>query len=388
MTATRSVLVVGASLAGATVATELRERGFTGSITVVGDEPHRPYDRPPLSKAFLKDSTSDPWLTPDADTSDIEWILGTAAVDISGRTVTLSDGRELSADVAVIATGARARTLLGAAELRGVHTLRTLDDATALRESMATARTMVVIGAGFIGAEVASTAASLGITVTIVEASTQPLSGPLGLNMAAICVDLHRANGVTVLLGAAVDSLQGCGGAVSSVLLGDGTELQADVVVIGIGAVPNTEWAAASGLAIDGGFVTDAQCRTTVPGVYAIGDCARTFDDVLQDHHRSEHWSHAVAQARHVAGSIVGEPPPAGATLPYFWSDQYGARIQFAGRRQATDDVRVVEGSPDDGSFVAVYERADRVVAVLAMNNARSFTRRRKALAASMTTDS
>ncbi|KQU34769.1 MULTISPECIES: NAD(P)/FAD-dependent oxidoreductase [unclassified Rhodococcus (in: high G+C Gram-positive bacteria)] len=376
-----SVLVVGASLAGSTVATALREDGFTGRVTVVGDEPHLPYDRPPLSKAFLQGSAPDPWLVPEPDALDVDWVLGTPAVGMTGRSVELADGREVSADVVVIATGARARTLLGADDLRGVHTLRTLDDAAALRSSLATATTMVVIGAGFIGAEVASTAAGLGISVTIVEASTAPLSGPLGLTMAEVCVDLHRANGVTLLLGAAVDSLEGRDGAVTSVLLGDGTVLPADVVVIGIGSIPNTEWAAASGLAVDGGFVTDAQCRTTVPGVYAIGDCARAFDEVLQDHHRSEHWSHAVTQARRVARSIVGaQPAPSG--VPYFWSDQYGSRIQFAGRRQSTDSVRVVEGDPEAGSFVAVYERADDVVAVLAMNNARSFTRMRKSLGA------
>ncbi|MGB6180878.1 MAG: FAD-dependent oxidoreductase [Rhodococcus sp. (in: high G+C Gram-positive bacteria)] len=374
-----SVLVVGASLAGFTAASALREHGFTGSVTVIGDEPHPPYDRPPLSKGYLQGTVEDPWLLAGRDDLDVEWILGTPAVGMTGRTISLDGGRDVAADAVIVATGARARTLLGAADLRGVHTLRTLDDAAALRTSMSDATTMVVIGAGFIGAEVASTAAGLGLAVTVVEASTSPLSGPVGTEMASILVDLHGAHGVTVLLGAAVDSLLGEDGAVTAVLLGDGTVLDADVVVIGIGAIPNTEWAAASGLAIDGGFVTDSDCRTTVPGVFAIGDCARSYDEVLQDHHRSEHWSHAVAQAHRVARTIVGLAPPR-PVVPYFWSDQYGARIQFAGHRQPTDSVRVVEGDATSSSFVAVYERADEVTAVIAMNNARSFMRVRKGL--------
>jgi 3-phenylpropionate/trans-cinnamate dioxygenase ferredoxin reductase subunit len=382
-----SVVVVGASLAGLSAVRALRDNGFGGSITVVGDEPHLPYDRPPLSKAFLSGSVNDTSLVTDDEDLNVEWILGVAATGLDGSSVALGDGRTISADATIIATGARARTLIGADDLTGVHTLRTLDDAVALKASLATAKHLVVIGAGFIGAEVASTASAAGIDVTVVEASTAPLSGPLGFDMAELCVGMHAANGVRLILGAAVDTLEGVDGAVRSVRLGDGTSLPADVVVIGIGAVPNTEWAAASGLAIDGGFVTDSSCRTTVPGVYAIGDCARTFDLVLQDHHRSEHWSNATTQAAVVARSILGLPALDRRPAPYFWSDQYGKRIQFAGWRQPTDAVRVIDGDPSDGPFVAVYERGDETVAVLAVDTPRLFTRIRKQLAVTVVAD-
>ncbi|GGG07740.1 pyridine nucleotide-disulfide oxidoreductase [Rhodococcoides trifolii] len=383
----RSVVVVGASLAGLSAVRALRDEGFTGHITVVGDERHLPYDRPPLSKAFLTGSVTDTSLVTDDEELNVDWLLGVAAAGLDGSSVVLDDGRTVSADATVIATGARARTLIGADELAGVHTLRTLDDAVALKASLAAARHLVVIGAGFIGAEVASTASAAGIDVTVVEASIAPLSGPLGFDMAELCVGMHGANGVDLILGAAVDTLVGVDGAVQSVLLGDGRSLPADVVVIGIGAVPNTEWAAASGLAIDGGFVTDSTCRTTVPGVYAIGDCARSFDVVLQDHHRSEHWSNAITQAAVVARSILGKPAPDRRPAPYFWSDQYGKRIQFAGWRQPTDSVRVIEGDPGNGPFVAIYERGDETVAVLAVDTPRTFTRIRKQLATTVVVD-
>lgn len=377
MTEFRSVLVVGASLGGYTTASALRAGGFDGRITVIGDESHRPYDRPPLSKDLLRGECADPWLA-DVEDPTVDWHLGVSAVGLTGREVALSDGRVETADAVVVATGARARTLIGA-DLQGVHTLRSLDDARALRASLVAASTAVVIGAGFIGAEVASTAAGMGLDVTVVEASTAPLSGPLGPWIASVCVDLHRAHGVTVMLGAAVDSLCGTDGVVDSVVLGDGTVLPADVVLIGIGAVPNTEWAADSGLAVDGGFVTDSSCRTTVPGVFAIGDCARSYDDELEDHHRSEHWAHTVEQARSVAAAITGVTP-APPRVPYFWSDQYASRIQFAGYRHPSDTVRVVEGDPGAGAFVCVYERSGETVAVVGVNSARTFTRIRKDL--------
>lgn len=382
MSPPRSVLVVGASLAGSTAVSALRDHGFDGAITVVGDEPRLPYDRPPLSKAYLRGAVTDTALVTDPAAHGAQWSLGVPAVALDARTVTLADGRTLTADVCIIATGARARTLIGAEELAGVHTLRTVDDASALRTSMSTARRMVIVGAGFIGAEVASTAVALGIDVTVVEASTAPLAGPLGTDMADIVVGLHRRHGVTLLVGAAVDTLNGRDGRVSSVTLGDGRVLDADVVVVGIGSLPNTEWAAASGLAIDGGFVTDTRYRTTVPGVFAIGDCARPYDEIAHRHHRSEHWSGAVAGAETVARLVTGAERPR-RSAPYFWSDQYGHSIQFAGWRQPTDSVRVIDGDPQDDRFVAVYERENRTVAVIAMDNPRLFTRLRKELTAS-----
>ncbi|MFC9440033.1 NAD(P)/FAD-dependent oxidoreductase [Nocardia sp. NPDC057030] len=371
-----SVVVVGASLAGFCLVRDLRERGYDGEVTVVGDEAHPPYDRPPLSKEFLHDEVD---LTL-GDDLGAHWMLGRPAIGIAstatGPGVTLADGTVVAGQSLVLATGARARTLPGARGLGGVHTLRTLDDARAIRTALRTARSIVIIGAGLIGAEIASTAATLGVRTTIVELATDPLSAVFGAQLGALCADLHAANGVRLRTGVAVTEFLG-GEHVSAVRLTDDTLLAADAVIIGIGAIPNTEWAQDSPLHIDNGFVTDSCCRTAVPGIYAIGDCARAFQDALGAHHRSEHWSNATAQARIAAAAIVGEPP---AHIPntYFWSRQYGRMIQFAGHRRPGDAVRFVDGDPTTPSCTALYERAGEPVAVFAIDNARLFTRYRK----------
>ncbi|MFE9577609.1 NAD(P)/FAD-dependent oxidoreductase [Nocardia sp. NPDC006044] len=371
-----SVVVAGASLAGFSLVRDLRERGYGGEITVVGDEIHPPYDRPPLSKEFLHGEVD----LALGDDLGAHWMLGRRAVGISstaiGPGVTLDDGTVVAGRSLVLATGARARTLPGARGLGGVHTLRTIDDARAIRTALRTARRMVIIGAGLIGAEIASTAATLGVQVTIVELAADPLSGVFGPRLGALCADLHAANGVQLRTGVAVTEFLG-GERVSAVRLTDGGLLPADAVVIGIGATPNTEWAQDSGLRIDNGFVTDSRCRTAIPGIYAIGDCARAFQDALGTHHRSEHWSNATAQARVAAAAIVGEPA---ANVPntYFWSRQYGRMIQFAGHRLPGDAVRFVDGDPTTPSCTALYERAGEPVAVFAIDNARLFTRYRK----------
>lgn len=390
----RTVTVVGASLAGLYAATELREQGFDGTLRIVGDEPHRPYDRPPLSKGFLTGELSRAHLAltgPEEEAAlDAEWLTGHRAhgLDMRERAVVLDDGRRLRTDGLVIATGAAARTLPGtgagtpAGPLAGVHTLRTLDDAEALRGELAAAhRHVVVIGAGFIGAEVASSCAASGHHVTVVEAAPMPLAAQLGPDMAAECAKLHGDHGVSLFCGAGVAALRGaqCRNErrVSGVELTDGRVLPADVVVVGVGARPHTDWLEDSGLALDDGVVCDAGGRTAVPAVVAAGDVARAGGA------RAEHWTHATAQARVaarnlLAGSLVEEDH----RPPYFWSDQYGVRVQFAGRRAPTDTVRVVEGSPDDRSFLAVYENATGTTAVLALNRPRAFTRLRRGLGA------
>ncbi|MCZ2818127.1 NAD(P)/FAD-dependent oxidoreductase [Modestobacter sp. VKM Ac-2984] len=380
----RTVAVVGASLAGLSAARALREQSYDGRIVLIGDEVHPPYDRPPLSKEFLAGSASlDDILlgAPDDADLDLEWRLQTTAIGLDhlSRSVLLADGSEVRADGVVLATGARARLLPGSEGLGGVHVLRCLDDANALRADLATAERLVVIGGGFIGAEVASTARTLGLEVTVVESQPVPLAGPLGAEMGTVCAELHAAHGTRLLTGTGVAGLVGTD-RVEAVELTDGTRLPADVVVVGIGAAPNIEWLARSGVALGNGVLTDARGATNIPGVVAVGDCAATWSVAAERHVRIEHWANALEQPATAVATLLGTGAPAPTPVPYFWSDQYGARIQFAGSRRQGDDVRVLEGSCADHSFLVVYERDGQPVAVLAMNQPRLFTRWRRQL--------
>lgn len=377
------VVVVGASLAGVTTARSLNELDDTLDIVVVGEEPHLPYDRPPLSKSFLQLGEAPP--VPDPLVADqhplgVYWRLGVRAEGLSvqgGPCVTLSDGEELHAPAVVIATGATARRLPGSG-LLGVYVLRTLDDANALRQGLETARRVVVVGAGFIGAEVASAARERELEVTVVEATTEPLAGVLGPSVAARCVGEHARHGTRLLCGVGVDGFEG-NQRVTGVRLSTGEVLPADVVVIGVGATPAVRWLRDSSVAVDQGVLVDEQGRTDVPGVWAAGDCAQTWDERLGEHVRSEHWTHAIVQGRAVARSVVGLPPAAG-QVPYFWSHQYGTWIQLAGHVAPDDTVRVIEGDLDEGPVLVTYERQAEVVGVLAIDMPKQFTRARKAL--------
>ncbi|RVU14711.1 NAD(P)/FAD-dependent oxidoreductase [Streptomyces antnestii] len=372
--------VVGASLAGLYAARELRAQGFDGRLVIVGEETHRPYDRPPLSKDFLTGKADEDQLAlSDVDETlelGAEWMFGVRArgLDARGRTVLLEDGRTVSTDGVVIATGASARRLPGPA-LMGVHTLRTLDDARSLRaELLSGPRRVVVIGGGFIGAETASSCAGLGHSVTVVEAAPLPLLPQLGPEMAAVCAGLHHRGGVELVTGVGVAALRG-DVAVNGVELVDGRVLPADVVVVGIGAVPNTGWLAGSTLALHDGVLCDDGCVTALPQVVAVGDVARVGGA------RAEHWTSATAQPRvAVRNLLAGRTVETVRPLPYFWSDQYGSRIQFAGRRRDGDLVRVVEGAVEDGSFLALYERDGVTTAALAIDRPRPFTRVRREL--------
>ncbi|MEV5983009.1 FAD-dependent oxidoreductase [Streptomyces sp. NPDC052114] len=397
----RTVVVVGASLAGLYAARELRAQGFDGRLVVVGAEPHEPYDRPPLSKDFLTDGAADDdaaddggqgerrlALTDPEEISEIaaDWILGThaCALDARGRAVVLDDGRALAADGVVIATGASARRLPGPS-FAGVHVLRTLDDARALRADLIRGpRRVVVIGGGFIGAETASSCAALGHDVTVVEAAPLPLAAQLGAEMASVCAGLHARGGTRLFTGVGVAALRGSSrgpeAAVTGVELADGRLLPADVVVVGIGATPNTGWLTGSPLAVADGVLCDDGCVTALPQVVAVGDVARVGGV------RAEHWTSATEQPRvGVRNLLAGRTVETSRPLPYFWSDQYGSRVQFAGRRAEADTVRMVEGSPgalDEGGLLAVYERAGRTTAALSIDRARPFMKVRRSLAA------
>ncbi|MEV6394567.1 FAD-dependent oxidoreductase [Streptomyces sp. NPDC051907] len=380
----KTIAVVGASLAGLSAARSLRKQGYDQRLVVIGEEAHRPYDRPPLSKEFLAGDIDEPALSLEMEDEDLdaEWLLGARAIglDLRQRGVVLGDGRRVHADGVVIATGAAARRLPGTADLTGVHVLRTLDDALALRRDLALGGRLVVIGGGFIGAEVASTAHTLGLDVTIVEAGEAPLAGVFGKAMAASLAGLHAANGVKLLTGTGVRSLTGRG-RVRGVLLHDGTVVPADTVVVGIGAVPCVDWLRDSGVRLSNGVHCGPSGLTDVPGVVAVGDCANWYDPTTGSHRRVEHWTGARELAAAAAAALLDpatpdpEPKP-----PYFWSDQYGTRIQFAGNGSLADSVAVEEGAVDDGSFVAVYRRQDTPVAVLGVNATRTFTRWRRQL--------
>jgi 3-phenylpropionate/trans-cinnamate dioxygenase ferredoxin reductase subunit len=386
----RTVAVVGASLAGLRAVEELRSQGFDGRIAVVGEEPHRPYDRPPLSKAYLAGTCSPESLrlADDSETDELaaEWHLGVRAesLDPGTRSVRLSSGEEIAADGIIIATGGRARTLPGSEGLAGVHTVRTLDDAATLRADLKNSSVgVVVIGAGWIGAEVASTCHTLGRPVTIVEASPTPLARVLGPTMGAVCAALHTDHGVALRTGVGVQSLTSTGFGpwkrVTGVDLADGTHLPADVVVVGIGMRPNTEWLAGSGLAVDNGVLCDTGCVTALPSIVAVGDVARYQGPGGPVRH--EHWTNASEQPATavrnlLAGMTIEEYRPSG----YFWSNQYGTRLQVAGHPGDADEVTVVDGSPNDLRFVAEYRREGSTVGVFAMNNPKLFGRLRRQL--------
>jgi 3-phenylpropionate/trans-cinnamate dioxygenase ferredoxin reductase component len=370
------IVIVGASLAGFRAAEELREVGHDGPIVLVGDEPHPPYERPPLSKQVLAGKQPPEAAAIRATSGTVadlalDWRLATVAtgLDLADRTVLLAGGERLRYDGLVIATGASPRRLPGTDHLPGVHTLRTLDDCAAIRAGLESSpRRVAVVGAGFIGAEVAATCRGRGIDVSLIEALPVPLERGLGAQMGAVMADVHRDHGVDVRLGVGVVGIDG-GERVERVRLTDGTVLTADLVVVGIGVSPNTGWLDGSGLTIDNGVVCDATCLAA-PGVVAAGDVARwpnaRFDEVM----RVEHWDNAIEMGAHAARTLLAGPGRAlpFSPVPWFWSDQYDRKVQLAGRAGARDTVEVVSGTVEERRFVALYGRGGRVVGVLGMN--------------------
>jgi NADPH-dependent 2,4-dienoyl-CoA reductase/sulfur reductase-like enzyme len=392
----KHVAIVGASLAGLSAARALRAQGFDGRLTIVGDESRRPYDRPPLSKEFLAGDMTEADLSLESDDDDLDatWLLGAAAsrLDASCGAVELVNGTRIDADGVVLATGSRARRWPGSEELAGVHVIRTVDDALALREDLHAGARMVVIGAGFIGAEVASTARRIGMEVTVVEAAPTPLAVQLGEQLGSVVSSAHGANGTTLMCGVQVAGLTGENrplrassgpDRITGVDLADGRHLPADVVVVGIGGIANIEWLWGSGLELGNGVLCGAGGETTIPNVVAVGDCAAWHDDVHGGAHRVEHWTGAMERpAIAVATLLAGGLHQGGAVkAPYFWSDQYGTRIQFAGATRSGDQITIEEGSCDDRCFLATYWRDGRLVAVLGVDQPRAFGRWRRQLA-------
>lgn len=371
MTAPESVLVVGASAAGLGTAEALRRKGYRGRLTLLDSEPGLPYDRPPLSKQVL----SGAWEPERArlrtqgalDALDAEFVLGEQAVafDAGRHTARTASGRELGAEAVVLATGLRSRTLPGHQDLRGLHVLRTLDEALGLGAALRKARRVVVIGNGVLGSEIAATCAGLGLETTMVGLQVAPMQDQFGPRVAQLLADLHRRGGVRLVNGTAVDALVQQAGQVTGVRLPTGESVPADLVVAAVGCAPDTQWLAGSGLDLEDGVVCDAYCRAA-PGVYAAGDVARWYHEGIGAHLRLENRTNATAQAAVVAGNILGELSPY-TPVPYFWTDQFDAKIQVFGTPAPDATMTIVEGE-EGGRFVAGYEQAGRVRAVLGWN--------------------
>ncbi len=353
---------MGGGLAAARTAEQLRKCGYADPVTIVSDEQHLPYDRPPLSKDVLHDSgrsIGDVTLKPAefyAD-NDIAVRLGAAAqsVDTAAKTLNLTDGFVLDYDELVIATGLEPKRIPSFPDLAGIRVLRSFDEAMALREHAASARRAVVIGAGFIGCEVSASLRKLGVQVVLVEPQPAPLASVLGQQIGELVARLHRAEGVDVRTGVGVAEVLGeDSGNVTGVVLTDGSELDADLVVVGIGSRPATDWLVGSGVALDNGVICDEVGRTSEPHVWALGDVA-SWRSVDGHQVRVEHWSNVAEQARVMVPAMLGQEVSALVVVPYFWSDQYDVKIQCLGEPEANDAVHVVE---DDGrKFLAYYER-------------------------------
>ena len=377
------IVIAGAGLVAQRATQALRRRGHDGPIAIVGDEATVPYDRPPLSKEYLTGAMEAGALElrPRSwyDEHGVELILDdpAAALDAGGARLRLASGAELGYDRLLIATGARPRTLPGTERFANVHVLRSAADSDRLRASLGPGTRLAIAGAGFIGQEAAATARSLGARVTMIEAAPTPLFGQLGPRMGAWFAEMHRAEGVTVLLGAQIAGLRGRGDTLEACVLADGTEVECDVLLVGVGVRPAADWLEGSGLPA-GGVPVDGAGRSALPGVFAAGDVSRPVDPATGAPGRSDHWEAAVAQAIAAAHGMLGLEPPH-QPLPSFWSDQYGTRIQFAGSARDADGVEI-DGDPDARDFTALFHRGGRVGGGLLVGRPRALPGLRKQL--------
>ena len=372
MNETERIIVVGAGLAGARAVEGLRGNGYEGAVTLLGEEPQRPYLRPPLSKEYLRgeDEAEHLFVHPEPfyEEHRIDLRRSTVAtgIDPRARTVALADGSRLEFERLLLATGARPRRLrLPGADLAGVRYLRTLADADALRAAASGAARVAVLGSGWIGSEVSASLRAMGAAVTLVGPDPAPLQRVLGPEMGQVFRDLHAEHGVELRLGRRVARLLG-EGRVSGVELDDGATVACDLVVVGMGAEPRVELAAAAGLAVDDGILTDASLATSVPGIFAAGDVARAQHPFYDAALRIEHWANARHQGLAAAGAMLGRPMSY-ERLPYFYSDQYDLAMEYTGHAPAWDRV-VVRGDVAARRFVAFWLRGDLVVAGMSVN--------------------
>ncbi|PSM42037.1 oxidoreductase [Streptomyces dioscori] len=369
------VVIVGAGMAGVQTAVALREQGFPGSVTLIGAEPHQPYDRPPLSKAVLLGKAEGSAFDVDFETLDVELRLGLEVTGVrpDTRELDTAEGR-VPYDVLVVATGAEPVRLPGTEGVPGVHLLRTLDDAERLRPVLARQHDIVVVGAGWIGAEFATAAREAGCSVTVVEAADRPLVGALPAEVAAPMTAWYADSGASLRTHARVERVEP-----GAVVLDDGSRLPAGAVVVGIGARPATGWLAGSGieLGVHGEIVADDHLRASLPDVYAVGDCASFPSGRYGERLLVHHWDNALQGPRTVAANIVGETPAPYDPVPYFWSEQFGRFVQYAGHHGGADAL-LRRGDPAGPSWSVCWLREGRLVAVLAVGRPRDLAQGRR----------
>jgi len=366
------IVIVGASAGGLATAEALRRSGYGGVITLIGDEVERPYDRPPLSKQMLSGMWEPERLAlradADLDAMDLDLRLGTAATGLcpTEQAVTLADGSRVRFDGLVVATGVRPRRLPGRRELSGLHVLRTLKDALTLQARLRSGGRLVIVGAGFVGAEVAATACALGVEVTMLEAAAVPLAHAIGEAAGRFLIRLHTDRGVQLRTSTAVTEILSAQGAVTGVRLADATVLLADDVLVAIGSIPNTDWLRDGGVVVDNGVVCD-EFGAAAPGVYAVGDVARWNNPMLGAAVRIEHRTNAAEQGMAVAHNLLNPHDPWSlATVPYFWSDQYDTKFQAFGHLSTHDEALVLDDDVARGQLLVAYRKGDRLAGVLA----------------------
>ena len=382
----KEIVVVGASLAGIRSCQNLRRNGFEGTLTLIGEEKYLPYDRPPLSKSMLTtdQNPQELFLVSEAEVRDLEinLLLDERATGLNTLKQEVTVGEQkIHYEGLVIATGASARKLSKFTELDGIHTLRTLDDALAIRSGLTSGSSIVIVGAGFIGSEIASAARTRGCKVTIIEGGAAPLIRGLGEKTGMACGSLHQRHGVELLLSTQVASIHGSG-AVEEIELSDGTQIPASMLVVGIGASPNTEWLSDSGLTIDNGVLCDETLNVGVPGIYAAGDVARAPNRWSSlPPARTEHWSTATEHAALAAKNLLA---PSESTpyhsVPFVWSDQYQDRIQIAGDTSGSTHVTELIGSFEEDAFVVGYQSGASISGIASLNSMREFAKFRRLL--------
>ncbi|KDA03019.1 NAD(P)/FAD-dependent oxidoreductase [Hyphomonas oceanitis] len=383
LTGATRIVIIGGGQAGAQALQSLRQGGYEGKLTLVADEAALPYQRPPLSKAYMKGEFSEErlYFRPESWYQDqnIEVILSThaAKIDRTAQTVELPHGGQIDYDALIIATGSRPRALpTKGADLEGVHDLRDLSDVERIRPNMIAGRRMVIIGAGYIGLEAAAVARQMGLDVTVLEMAPRVLARVTSPVMSEFFETEHRAQGVTILTGARLDHLDGADGKVSAAILADGTRLDADIVLVGIGILPNEELASDAGIACNNGILVDRDARTSDPRVFAAGDCASRPLVHFGRSGRLESVHNAIEQGKLAAAAILGKPRPA-EDCPWFWSDQYDLKLQIAGLSQDYDEI-VVRGDPKERKFAAFYLRNGILIAVDAVNSPPEFLASKK----------
>ncbi|MGW6258594.1 NAD(P)/FAD-dependent oxidoreductase [Streptomyces sp. NPDC055085] len=375
----RRVVVVGGGMAGVQTAVALREQGFTGTVTLIGAERHQPYDRPPLSKAVLLGKAEGSAFDVDFEALDIDLRLGLEALGVRAGDHELDTaGGPVPYDVLVVATGAEPIRLPGAEGVPGVHLLRTLDDADRLRPVLLQQHDIVVVGAGWIGAEFATAAREAGCAVTVVEAADRPLAAALPAEVAAPMAAWYADSGATLRTHTRVERVEP-----GAVVLDDGSRVPAGAVVVGIGARPATGWIAASGITLgaDREILADDHLRTSLPDVYAVGDCASFPSGRYEDRLLVHHWDNALQGPRTVAANIVGETPAAYDPVPYFWSEQFGRFVQYVGHH-TPDDTLVWRGDPSGTAWSVCWLRETRLVALLAVGRPRDLAQGRRLIEA------